>query len=158
MDIDLSPTARALWAGFESVTGRDLSARFYEAFHFGDSEPLADDLAALVLAGTKRATAGLLWSNEASGKPTPRPGDLSIVERWSGEAVCIIETVAVEIVPFMQVGAAFAATEGEGDGSLDQWRAGHAAYFGRECARLARTPSDDMPVVCESFDVVYRAP
>lgn len=57
-------------------------------------------------------------------------------------------------MPFKDVTADFAAAEGEGDGSLAFWRAAHAAYFTRECARLGRAFSEDMPVVCERFDVV----
>ena len=146
----------AFWAGFESRAGCDVSARLYESFHFGDSESLANELAALVFSGAKRATAGLLWSHEAEGKPMPEPGDLSIVEQWSREPVCVIETTSIAVVPFEKVGPEFAACEGEGDGSLEQWRAGHWAYFGRECARLAKKPHASMPVVCESFKVVYR--
>jgi uncharacterized protein YhfF len=156
LNIELSPRARAFWAGFELSAGTHASARFYESFHFGDSESLADELAAAVVAGTKRATASLLWSCEADGKPMPKPGDLSIVEQWSGEPVCIIETVSVALLPFEQVGPEFAATEGEGDGSLEYWRTGHWAYFGRECARIGKKPSASMLVVCESFNVVYR--
>ena len=156
LSIELTPRVRALWADFESRAGSDVSARLYESFHFGDSESLANELAALVVSGSKKATAGLLWSHEAEGKPIPKPGQLSIVERWSGEPVCVIETTAIAVVPFEEVGLEFAASEGEGDGSLDQWRIEHWAYFGRECARLAKQPHASMPVVCESFKVVYR--
>lgn len=156
MNIELAPKVRAFWAGFESVAGSDASARFYESFHFGDGESLANELAALVVAETKRATASLLWSYEVDTTPLPKPGHLSIVELWSGEPACIIETTSVEVCPFEQVGPEFAAREGEGDGSLEHWRAGHWAYFGRECARIGRKPSTGMLVVCESFKVVYR--
>jgi uncharacterized protein YhfF len=133
----------------------DLS-RFYEAFAFGDSEPVANALAALVLAGAKRATASLAWTFEHHGKPLPKPGDLSIVTSWSKEPLCIIETVQVDIVPFNSVAADFARAEGEDDGSLQSWRRNHAAYFDRECARIGRAPMPDMPVVCEHFRVVYQ--
>ncbi|WP_284615397.1 ASCH domain-containing protein [Aquabacterium humicola] len=132
--------------------------RFLEAFAFGDSEALANELAALVLAGTKRATAALVWGNEHDGKPQPRPGDLSIVTTWQGEPLCLIETTAVEVVPFEDVSAEFARTEGEGDGSLAFWRREHAAYFARECERIGRTPDARMPVVCERFRVLYPPP
>ena len=135
----------------------DPATRFYEAFHFDDNAPSADELAALVLAGRKRATAALALSYELSGKPMPRPGDLSIVTRFSGEPVCVIETRRIEIVPFNEVGEAFAATEGEGDGSLAFWRQAHTAFFGRECQRLGRTFSEDLRVVCEEFAVVHPA-
>lgn len=139
----------------ESVGGVD-EARLYEAFYFGDSEELANSLAALVLSGAKRATAGSLWSFEARGKRPPIPGDLSIVTDWAGTALCIIETEAVEVIQFDQVTAEFAAAEGEGDLSLEYWRDAHRQFFTRECARAGREFSEDMPVVCERFHVVYR--
>lgn len=58
-------------------------------------------------------------------------------------------------MPFSQVDADFAATEGEGDGSLTFWREAHRAFFTRECARLGRTFTEQMPVVCERFERVY---
>ena len=144
------------WTRYRTSSGmRD--ARLYEAFHFGDNEALADELAALVLAGVKCASAGLLWSFEAACKPAPEVGDLSIVESWSGEPLCIIETTSTAVTAFCDVGAAFAAAEGEGDGSLDHWRAEHWSAFGRECLRLGKRPSARMPVVCEHFVVVHRS-
>ena len=110
-----------------------------------------------MLDGRKRATAGLLWAFEVERKPLPRPGDLSVVTGWSGQPLCVIETLAVDVVPFDDVTAEFAATEGEGDGSLAYWRQAHTEYFARECARIGRVPSGSMPVVCERFAVVYQA-
>ena len=66
----------------------------------------------------------------------------------------VIETKGVEVVLYGEVSAEFAAIEGEGDGSLAYWRRAHWAYFRRECAR---TPSLDVPVVCERFELVYPA-
>ena len=144
----------AFWNLFCAETGEAGADRFFEAFHFDDNEASANALADLVFAGVKRATATLLWSVEHAGA-SPRPGALSVVTDWTGNPVCVIETVAVEVVPFDQVTAEFAATEGEGDGSLAYWRRVHRDYFGRECARLGREPRDDMPVFCERFRVVY---
>ncbi len=144
------------WRRFVAVACPVDDTRFYEAFSFGDSPAMADELAALVLRGTKRVTAGSLWSFEAHGKRLPVPGDLSIVTGGSGAPLCIIETRAVDIVPFDEVDAGFAAAEGEGDGSLPYWRDAHRQYFARECARDGREFSGRMPVVCERFDVVYQ--
>ncbi|MGL6110400.1 MAG: ASCH domain-containing protein [Rubrivivax sp.] len=126
-----------------------------EAFYFDDNEPSANELAALVLAGKKRATAGLLWNHESGSRPLPQAGDLSIVTDFSGKPLCVIETQKVEIVPFEEVTEEFAATEGEGDGSLRYWREAHEAFFGRECKRIGQTPDVRMPVVCEQFKVVF---
>ena len=129
--------------------------RFLEAFAFGDSESLADELAALVIRGVKRATASLLWSHEHEKKADPRPGDLSIVTNGAGQPLCVIETTAADIVPFHAVSEDFARTEGEDDGTLESWRRNHTAFFERECARIGREPDSAMPVVCERFRVVY---
>jgi uncharacterized protein YhfF len=146
-----------LWKRFSESSGGADEGRFYEAFFFGDSEELANDLAALVLRGAKRATAGAVWYFEAQGKRLPRPGDLSILTNWSGQPLGIIETLSVEVVPFHDVTAEFAATEGEGDGSLQCWREAHEQYFTRECASAGRAFSESMLVACERFTLVYRA-
>lgn len=122
---------------------------------FDDNEPSANHLADLVVRGIKRATAGLVWSFEASNQAVPKPGDLSVVTRWDGQPVCVIETTQVDITPFADVNAEFAAAEGEGDGSLHYWREVHTAYYARECARLGRVAGPTMPVACERFKVVY---
>ena len=75
-ELELSPNAHAFWADFLAMAGGDASARFYESFHFGDSEMLADELAALVTPSQARH-GSLLWSFEVDGKPLPKPGDLS---------------------------------------------------------------------------------
>jgi uncharacterized protein YhfF len=146
----------AFWREFAKATGGADEERFYEAFFFGDSEDMATELAELVLQGTKRATAGALWSYEAEGQRLPQPGDLSIVTDWSGQPLCVIQTQSVEVVAFREVTAEFAATEGEGDGSLAFWQQAHREFFSRECATLGREFSESMPVVCERFAVVYR--
>ncbi len=148
----------AFWSEFAKATGGADEERFYEAFFFGDTEEMADELAALVLQGTKRATAGALWSYEAEGQRLPQLGDLSIVTEWSGRPVCVIETQSVEVVPFREVTAEFAATEGEGDGSLAFWQRAHREFFSRECAAAGREFTESMQVVCERFAVRYRPP
>ncbi len=149
----------AFWTTFCNATDGANGGRFYEAFFFGDNEKMANELADLVLRGSKRATAGSLWSYEEEGQPLPHPGNLSIVTNWSGHALCIIETQLVEVVPFHEVTAEFAATEGEGDGdgSLSFWQQAHREFFTRDCARMGKKFCESMPVVCERFAVVYRA-
>lgn len=154
----LPPAIQDFWSAFVAQAGGVDEGRFYEAFAFGDSQELADSLAELVMRGVKRATAGSLWAFEVENKPLPKPGDLSVVTDWRANPLCIIETLSVDIVPFEAVTAEFAATEGEGDGSLESWRQGHARYFTRECARIGRSFTETMPVACERFRVVYRRP
>lgn len=127
----------------------------YQVWHFGDSEQLARQLADLVLHGRKRATAGLLWEAETDPNMMPVLGGYSLVTTHGGEPLLIIRTTRVDIRPYGAVDAEFAAAEGEGDGSLDYWRAAPWDYFSRRCAALGRAPAADMPVVLERFALVY---
>jgi uncharacterized protein YhfF len=153
---NVPPHIAPFWQSFVETQAVDPSPRFFEAFHFDDNERSADELARLVLAGRKRATAGLVWSFEAASVPLPKVGDLSVVTNWAKTPLCVIETRRVDVIVFDEVSEEFAATEGEGDGSLRYWREAHWAYFGRECERMGRTREPSMPVVCERFEVIFR--
>jgi uncharacterized protein YhfF len=145
------------WARGERVHPEmRLRHRFVEAFAFGDSERMADDLAALVLQGTKRATASLAWSYEHEQEEQPKTGDLSLVTSWAKEPLCVIETTDVEVVPFNEVTEEFARAEGEDDGTLASWRRDHTEFFAGECLRLGHSPEERMLVVCERFRVAYQ--
>ena len=124
-------------------------------WHFCNDEESANHLAELTLNGTKRATAGALWSYENEGETIPQPGDLSIIINWQEEPVCIIETMQIDITPFNEVSEEFARVEGEGDGSLAYWKKVHWEFFTEEMEALGRDTAETMPVVCERFRVIY---
>jgi uncharacterized protein YhfF len=86
----------------------------------------------------------------------PKVGDLRIVLRSDATAVAIIELVAVTHTAFRFVDTAFAAREGEGDGTLRYWRDAHRNYFQRVCARFGGQFSDDTVVICQSFDLLWN--
>lgn len=116
------------------------------AFQFGDSPELADELLALVLAGTKTATCGALRDFNAQ-EPVPEAGRRDVVLDGRGRPACVIETLSVLIQRFDQVDEAFAVAEGEGP--YEAWRDGHIAYFERNGGY-----APDMMLVCERFRVV----
>ncbi|MGF6243781.1 MULTISPECIES: ASCH domain-containing protein [Paraburkholderia] len=121
---------------------------------FGDSEALSAELIALIREGTKRGTCSMLWSWEFEGEDIPAVGDIGIVLDYADRPVMIHRITRVEIVPFNEVSAEFAASEGEGDRSLAYWRKAHWDFFLRECAQIGRTIDETMPLVCETFEVV----
>jgi uncharacterized protein YhfF len=120
--------------------------RQLESFSFGDSPALADELAALVLAGTKTATC----SSVSDGAST-HVGRQMVVLSGSGRPLAVIETVELIQRRFGDVDAAFAYDEGEGDRSLAYWREAHRRYF----TRLGQF-AEDMLLYCERFRVVER--
>ncbi len=127
---------------------------------FGDSAELSMELLALIRSGKKRGGACLLWSYQAENEALPVVGDIEIVLDHLNEPALITRIVKVEAKPFIEVGADFAATEGEGDGSLEYWRQEHWRYFSRECVRLGREPTQSMIVICTTFEVlqVFESP
>ena len=148
------------WQAYLATLPPDDPAREagYVAEPFGDNPELADELAELVLAGTKTATCSCLWEWEADGDPLPPVGLKTVVLSGREDPLCIIETTSVETHPFNQVAADFAAAEGEGDRSLAYWREAHWRYFSRVLPKIGRTPSETMPLVCERFRLIYPQP
>lgn len=126
------------------------------SWHFEITKEGANNLANLVLAGKKKATAASLWVEEHDHGEIPKIGDYSIITDWDGRAKCIIQTTNIEIVPYDEVTAAFAKIEGEGDQSLEYWRKVHLEYYKKECERIGKKFTTKMPVICEIFKVVYK--
>lgn len=141
-----------------------------EAWSFGATPEIADELLLCVLTGAKSATASSLWDYQAEGEELPHVGKLNIILDGAGVPCAVIETTAVDIVPFNEVSAEHAYAEGEGDRSLAYWREAHE-YFWRTYGALPSASkqasqeeveedstcgfAEDMPVVCERFRLVY---
>jgi uncharacterized protein YhfF len=130
--------------------------RYYEAFRFGNTEQMANELAALVLSGVKTATSSLLWTIEQEKKPLMHAGDYSIVTDWKHHPVCIIQTTEVNIVPFRDIDAQFAYDYGEGERTLIWLKQQLWDYYVQECSLIGRPATEEMPLVCERFRVVYK--
>ena len=148
---------KAYWAEFvQSLAVHDprRTAR-PDAFGFGGEGEIADELAALVLAGKKRATASLPVEYTSLNEPPPKAGDLSIILDGKGSPVGIIERTSVDLVPFQSVDEEFAAYEGEGDGSLRYWREAHTWYFNDVCSRLGGKLEESTPILCQRFRLVW---
>ncbi|APX33320.1 RNA-binding protein [Brachybacterium sp. P6-10-X1] len=126
-----------------------------EAWAFGATAQHADDLLALVLAGTKTATASAVGDYEDEQEPVPTVGELSIILDGAAAPRAILEVTAIDIVPFDEVTAEHARAEGEDDRTLASWRRIHEDFWRTYSARGF---APDMLVVCESFRVVFAAP
>ncbi len=123
---------------------------------FGDSPEMADELLKPVISGLKTATCSALWEWEHEGGSIPKPGLLSVIVDGKYEPRCIIETVEVNLKNYSEVDSDFARDEGEGDLSLDYWRDAHKRFFTRTLPSIGREFSEDMPLVCERFKVVWK--
>ncbi len=142
-------TGPELWAEFSAKTGVNAE---YDGWAFGDDP---DGLAALVRAGVKAATSSAFPLYELEGEPLPEAGTYSVLLDSREEAVRVLRTTKVYVVPFRAVSPDHARKEGEGDRSLTHWRAVHRRFFAEELAEAGLAFDEDMPVVCEEFEAVY---
>ena len=146
--------ADALWHPYAAAAG--LPAEGYDVATFGDGPALADKLLALVLTGTKRATASLVRDVVASGGAMPRAGGHAVVLDGSGMPRCIFRTTEARVGALVFCDASFAWDEGEGDRSLADWLDGHRRYFARQAAREGFVFDEaTTPAVFERFTVVW---
>lgn len=125
----------------------------YEAWAFGDD---ADLLADLVLKGIKTATSSNYIFYELENEELPKVNEYSIILNSKDEAVCIIQTTNVYVTPFNEVSEEHAYKEGERNRTLQDWIDIHKDFFGNELKSIGKEFKDDMLVVCEEFQVVYK--
>jgi uncharacterized protein YhfF len=126
---------------------------------------LRRELVALVLAGTKTATAGLLVEYQLDGWDLPRPGVREAVIDVDGRFVGEVETTECRVLRMADVDDAFARDEGEGFRDAVAWRVAHErfwnGYLGDLRARLGDPDwslGDDTMIVCQRFRLAERYP
>ncbi len=152
MGEERTPEVEAFWRAFFDATGTP--DQRWDVVSFGD-ETMEDELAGLVVAGTKRATGMLLRDVEVVGYAMPAPGSLWVVTDASNTPRCVCRTTEVRVGPLSSVDAQFAWDEGEGDRTLEDWLDGHTRYFQRQAAREGFEFSPDIPMIFERFEVVW---
>ena len=140
--------AEEMWQAFPDKKADDT----YLAWQYGCAQ---DKLAQLTLQGTKTATASSYPVYKAENEPVPAVGDYSIILDSQNQAVCIIQTTQIDIVPFYQVDEEQAYLEGEGDRTLTYWREVHRTFFESDMQSIHQKFTEDMLVVCERFKIVY---
>ncbi|MEU7479877.1 ASCH domain-containing protein [Lentzea sp. NPDC042327] len=110
-----------------------------------------DRLTALVLAGTKRATAGLLAGYTGEGELPEHVGERLVLVDSAGDRLAVVEVTAVLVTPFDLVGWELAEAEGEGFTSVEHWREVHAGFWAEHGGGR---PSGRAPVVCVWFRLI----
>ncbi|WP_182201685.1 ASCH domain-containing protein [Paraliobacillus salinarum] len=143
-----------MWKEYKKINAE--APTNYDAWAFGDSKEMADELAELVLEGTKTATASNYILYELDNEELPYVGLINVILDGEGNAVAIVETTSVEVVPFDEVTAEHAYLEGEGDRTLSYWRDVHETFFKKELETINQDFNYNILVVCERFKMVYR--
>jgi uncharacterized protein YhfF len=120
------------------------------SLELGSPGEMRQRLNGLVLAGAKRATAGLVRDYEEDHEDLEHVGERLALLDDDGVQIATIEVTGVQIHRFIDVPWDFAAAEGEGDADIEEWRAGHRAFW----ASFGTPVGDDEPTVCIRFTLV----
>ncbi|MGH2269750.1 ASCH domain-containing protein [Streptococcus uberis] len=139
------------WQKFKSE--KNINNNHYDAWQFGFD---ADLLGGLVVEGKKTATASAHVFYGIEQEDLPKVDDYNIILDSQDNPLCITKTTKVNVIPFNQVSSEHAYKEGEGDRSLDYWREVHKTFFTNELKKINQDFQEDMEVVCEEFEVVYK--
>lgn len=119
-----------------------------EVWKLGENKAESDYLFELVKQGKKTATSYLY--DDTFSVPCP----YSILSNWDGTEELLIQTTKFYVVPFNEVTAMHAAKEGEGVGTLADWRTVHKAFFSKRLALQGKTFKEEQKIVCEEFIIV----
>ena len=124
--------------------------------------PLRDQLVAAILSGAKTSTSGLVLAYERDNEPFPKVGQRMAVVDSGDRPIAAIEVTEVRVVRLADVDLQHALDEGEGDGSVAQWRAGHERFWHSAQVRMelgdpSFTVNDDTLVLAQRFRLVRVA-
>lgn len=118
--------------------------------------PLRDRLVALILAGVKTSTSCLLAEYAPGENPRTDIGRLEAVIDSSGNIVCVIRILDIQVVRLADVSDAHAIAEGEGFRNAHEWRVAHERFWSSAplIDLIGRVDiTDDTQVVCSTFTV-----
>ncbi|GHC53822.1 ASCH domain-containing protein [Streptomyces flavofungini] len=111
---------------------------------------LRAELNALVLAGAKTTTTGVLADYAKETEDLEYPGERLAVLDDDGGCVATVEITGTEVLPLADVTWAHADAEGEGFTGLADWRSGHDRHWARQGTHV----TDGTLVVCLAFRLV----
>lgn len=120
------------------------------AWSFGNSTQMANKLGSLVVRGIKTATCSRYLSDNILDD-----AGLSIILNGKQNPLCLIEVYEITVRRYCDIDEEWAASEGEGDLSLDDWRNTHHQFFSQEAKIVGYELSEAMLLSCERFRVLY---
>lgn len=128
----------------------------YKVKQFTRTRAMANLLIRLVASGEKSGTASLPFEFDDEPDSFPHIGQLLVATDGDGTPHCLLRMTYVETMPFNEVPLEQAMVEGEQIRSVEKWRQAHWAYFTNIMKDDGKgEPSEDMPVVCQRFELLY---
>jgi len=153
MSIKITNEIREFWEKFISENPKleYLREGKIDAWSFGNTPEMADELVSLVLVGKKTATCSLLRAYEGYEDEIPKVGVYSLICDGHDNPKCIVFYTDTFICKFNEITKKHAFEEGEGDQTLAYWKKVHIEFFS---GYKDFHEGDDL--LCERFKVVFK--
>jgi uncharacterized protein YhfF len=142
---------QAFWLEYQRACGVQVEG--FSATAYGSSRAVADELAALIRRGEKRAHATL--ERDFDDDDLPRPGEHIVVLDGRGTPQAIVRVRHVERRYFNDIDDEFAFECGEGDRTLAWWLVAYRQEFAERAEREGFQVGERAVLILEFFDLVW---
>lgn len=144
------------WNEYLKKTGQKVENAVYNGeLCFEDSSWAGQSQLSLVLVGKKTAIFTPFPSFDINRESVPCGGEVYIVEDTAEEPCAVIRVKDVKLIPFNQIDWDLARQDGENE-NLEDWQDKERDFFEDEADICGFDFTEDMPVVCEIFELVYK--
>lgn len=151
--LPLSEDARSYWDDCATAIG-EAADRPLRVRRFGSTPEMSNLLLGLILAGEKTITSTSPWLYDDDLQAAPASGNYWVVIDGNGKPGAVLRTTSVKTLPMDEVTEQDSQHEGPSVRPIEAWRKVHWNFFTRVLAPLGKTPTADMPVTLERFEVV----
>lgn len=143
---------QAMKAGAPPMAGGRLVAR-----RLGSTKEMCDLLLGLVMEEQKTCTYSLVQLLEEEGGLL-EAGDRIVFLDVDHDPRCLVELDACEQLAFNEVSERHTAGEGPAAREVSVWRRIHRAYWGKWLEARGQSFHDEVPVMWQSFRLLYPRP
>ncbi len=144
------------WTEYLKKTGQTAENAVYNGeLCFEDTSWAGQSQLSLVLAGKKTAIFTPFPSFDINRESVPCGGEVYIVEDTAEEPSAVIRVKDVKLIPFNQIDWELARQDGENE-NLEDWQDKEREFFEDEADLCGFDFTEDMLVVCEIFELVYK--
>ncbi len=149
-------TLAEFWKNFLKKTNqKEKDMPFNGELCFEDEGWTGSSQLSLVLQNKKTAIFTPYPSFEINREKLPSAGEVYIVEDTAEEPCAVIKIKDVKIIPFNAISWELAQLDGE-DQSFDDWKDKMTEFFEEEAALCGFDFNEDMDVVVEIFELIFR--
>jgi len=152
----IDKTVFEMWHNFTKSNPKYKHIEMPESWFFHNNKEDANRLCELVVNGKKKAGSGLYsWYKDANAD-LPKIGTKHIITDFYGKAKAIIEIKKVDTIPFNKISKTYAKMDmGTTIEPLLKWKKAHWEFFANTMKESGQNPTEDMLVVCETFETIW---